>query len=713
MYITHGKLYLELYNQKKIEPFIAMWTSAILENAKLLIQKYQQHTLLLEDIVSLKQIIDLSDHSYYVKDQPVLADVEYDALFAALKQLEKQHPEAITADSPTQRVAVGLTQDFVSADHLVPMLSLENSYDLADLQAWHTRCQEALPGETLQYSVEYKYDGAGISLLFENDQLQRAATRGDGVKGDDITINAKQIKSIPLRASFSKFGIKNIEIRGEVLITKSKFDQYNATIIQLGQEPLANPRNAASGALRMKDPGEVAKRGLDAFLYHVSYVQYENDATEIASHSGILNMLTDLGFRASVPKVFSNVEDVFTYIQQCETDRDNLPFEIDGMVIKIDSLVQQEKIGQTSHHPRWAMAFKFKARQATSKLIDVEYQVGRTGSVTPVGKIEPVHIGGVTVTSISLHNNDMIQQKDLRIGDTVLVERAGDVIPYIVKSFPELRKGIEKIIEFPTSCPICEEQLHKPDNEVVWRCVNIDCKAQVVERIIHFASKDAMDIRGLGDANIKKFFELGVLTNIIGIYNLPYSQLKTLEGLGAKSIDKLEEAIEKSKTQPLSRIIYGLGIRYVGETTAKTLAASVSHISDLATKTMDDLKTLDDVGEKVAASIIEFFSHQHNRDMLLELETVGLVMANTRKNEAANGSLSGKSFLFTGSLTQFKRSDAESLVEAKGGTISGSVSSKLNYLVVGEDAGSKLEKAKKLGTVAILSESEFLQLLDN
>jgi len=370
----------------------------------------------------------------------------------------------------------------------------------------------------------------------------------------------------------------------------------------------------------------------------------------------------------------------------------------------------QDKIGQTSHHPRWAIAFKFKARQATSKLLNVEYQVGRTGSVTPVAKIEPVFVGGVTISSLSLFNEEVVKEKQLMLGDTVLIERAGDVIPYVVKSFPELRNGSEKSIEFPTHCPVCNEILFKPQEEAVWRCTNINCEAQVIERIAHFASKDAMDIRGLGDALVRKFFEQGCLHSIAGIYSLPYDQLKSLEGFGEKSMLNLKEAIEKSKTQPLNRLLFGLGIRYVGETTAKTLTRHIAHISDLYTMTIEQLCTFEDVGIKVAGSIVDFFSHPDNRKLIDELEACGLNFNNELKNEVGSGELAGKTFLFTGTLSM-KRSDAEALAESKGGSILGSVSSKLNYLVVGEDAGSKLEKAKKLGTIIILSEEEFLKLV--
>jgi len=613
-------------------------------------------------------------------------------------------------------VAKGLNKEFPTVAHLVPMLSLENSYNADDLLDWDRKCKELSGESILEYCVEPKFDGASISLIYENDELQRGATRGNGTEGDDITNNTKQIRSIPIKAAISQYHLKQIEIRGEVVITKKRFEAYNNLLMANGEQPLANARNAASGSLRIKDPQEVAKRNLDAFLYNVSYTSLldsEKLPSLLQTHKGLLESLTQLGFKTSLENTttFTQIQDVIHYVQEFEEKRDELPYEIDGMVIKINRLDLQEKIGQTSHHPRWAIAFKFKARQATSKLLSVEYQVGRTGSVTPVAKIEPVAVGGVTISSLSLFNEDVVNEKQLMLGDTVLIERAGDVIPYVVKSFPELRDGTEKKIIFPTSCPVCNEPLFKPEGEAVWRCTNISCEAQVIEKIAHYASKDALDIRGLGDALVRKFYEQGYLKNIVGIYHLPYDQLKTLDGFGEKSMLNLKEAIEKSKSQPLHRLIFGLGIRYVGETTAKALARTVSHLTDLYHKTKEDLLTIDDVGDKVATSIVEFFSHHDNKAILEALEKEGVCLANTQKNEAMSGGLVGKTFLFTGTLSM-KRSEAESIAEKNGGTIIGSVSSKLNYLVVGEDAGSKLEKAKKLGTVTILSEEEFLSLIN-
>ena len=671
-----------------------------------------------ENIDRLRNVLRFHEHRYYVMNDPMLSDMEYDQLYKVLERAEEEHPEWITKDSPTQRVGTGLTKEFPNVQHLVPMLSLENSYDAEDLNDWDRKVRELSGLEAPEYCIEPKFDGASISLIYEDDLLVRGTTRGDGVFGDDITINIKQIHSVPLSAPFSKYGIQQIEIRGEVLLTKENFKKYNEQLIAQDLAPLANPRNAAAGSLRIKDPKEVSKRNLEAFLYHISYVQMKPGATIpsiLKTHSGCLQLLWELGFR-SPQKERKVVKGILPIIEEClvfEKERDNLPYEIDGMVIKVNETDLQDRLGMTSHHPRWAIAFKFKARQATSTLLGVEFQVGRTGSITPVAKISPVPIGGVTVSSISLFNEDVIREKQLKIGDTVLVERAGDVIPYIVRSMHELRKGNEAEIVFPQQCPACGSSLEKPLEEAVWRCINEQCPAQVVEKIIHFTSKDAMDIRGLGEAMVRRFVTLGYLKNIPGIYRLPLNEIKQLEGFGAKSVANLEAAIEASKQQPLHRLIFALGIRYVGETTAKTLAHSVHHILDLGKKSFEDLLQLEDVGPKVADSVFKYFSHFENISMLEQLEQLGLRCEKQEEIINLGGALAGKSFLFTGTLTSMKRSAAEALVEQNGGKILGGVSSKLDYLITGEDAGSKLEKAKKIASIKILNEEEFQKMMLN
>lgn len=665
----------------------------------------------------IRAIIHYADWRYYVQDDPVLSDSEYDRLFALLKQVEKENPELLRADSPTQRIANGLSEGFATVAHLVPMLSLENSYNPDDVREWEKRCRNLVKGQTFMFTVEPKYDGAGISLIYENDILERGATRGDGIHGDDITVNIKQMRSVPLGVNLSAEGLETIELRGEVIIPKDKFQKYNEQRIQEGLSPLANPRNAASGTLRMLDPQEIAKRGLKAVLYHLSYhhnLPSKQDPDFLKSHYEILKWLHERGFATPYMdmKRSSDIEEIIQFCLDFEEKRDELPYEIDGMVVKIDQIDLQEKMGMTAHHPRWAMAYKFKARQATSQLLRVEFQVGRTGSITPVAKIEPVAIGGVMVSSISLFNEDVIKEKDIKIGDQVLVERAGDVIPYIVKSLADLRTGTETEILFPTHCPACEKHLVKPEGEAVWRCVNVNCPAQIVEHIIHFTSKDAMDIRNLGTANIRRFYELGLLKDIVDIYHLDFNAIRQLDKFGEKSIQNLQTAIEDAKHRSLYRLIFGLGIRYVGVTTAKVLAAAITHLKELVHWNKEQLCTLEGIGDKVASSIVQFFEISENIQLIDRLEAAGVRLSQDAKGSShQEGSLSGSSFLFTGTLSHLKRSEAEELVEKQGGTILKSVSSKLNYLVVGEDAGSKLEKAKKLGTVKVITEAAFMEMI--
>lgn len=681
-------------------------------------ERFLKHSHITADqIESLRDVLRFHEYRYYVLNDPLVADAEYDRLYKALEALEQSHPELITPDSPSQRVGSSLNAAFPTVQHLVPMLSLDNSYNADDLLDFDRRARELTGIDRIEYCVEPKFDGASISLIYDNDLLVRGATRGDGVEGEDITTNIKQIRSIPLSAPFSQYGLQQVEVRGEIIMTKAVFQQYNEALAEQGLPPLANPRNAASGSLRQKDPRQVAKRNLDAFLYQVSFFTVRDDghdkAAHLRTHDAMLHLLWECGFRSPQKEkmVLRGIDEVIRHVHDYETMRDTLPYEIDGMVIKVNDFALQEQMGMTTHHPRWAIAFKFKARQATTRLRGIEFQVGRTGAITPVAKLDPVGIGGVTVSSISVHNEDYINEKDIRIGDTVLIERAGDVIPQIVKSLPELRNGHEHKIHFPKQCPVCSSTLYREEGEAVWRCINIDCPAQVVERIIHFVSKDAMDIKNFGEANVRKFYELGLLHDIPGIYTLDFDAIGQLEGFGKKSIDNLQTAIEASKKQPLHRLMYALGIRYVGEATAKTLANSVAHLMEFADKSMDDLQQLEDVGVKVAASIHQFFHNNDNLAMLQQLQQLGLQLANEKKESLAGGSLSGQTFLFTGTLNKLKRHEAEAQVEALGGKILSGVSSKLNYLVVGEDAGSKLEKAKKINTVKIITEDEFLQLV--
>lgn len=693
-----------------------MYTESQTRELQNLTNKFLKESGTIDD---LRRVLRFHEYRYYVLYDPLISDTEYDQIYKKLEAIEKADPSLITPDSPTQRVGNSLNKDFVTVPHLVPMLSLDNSYNTQDLIDWDERLNGLVDHQKVHFSVEPKFDGASISLIYENDLLTRGATRGDGAEGDDITTNIKQIGSVPLSANFSEYGIEKIEIRGEVLLNKENFRKYNESLAEEGLAPLANPRNAAAGSLRMKDPAAVRKRKLEAVLYHVSFIQLNKKGLEkypplLNTHSGSLQLLADLGFKTPISEkvVLQDIKDVVNFCLEFENKRDALPYEIDGMVIKVNEIELQQQAGRTTHHPRWAIAYKFKARQATSKLLAVEFQVGRTGSITPVAKIEPVHIGGVTVTSVSLFNENIIEEKDLRLGDTVIVERAGDVIPYIVKPLAELRTGEEQKIIFPKNCPVCGDPLVKPEDEAVWRCVNINCEAQVVERIIHFVSKDAMDMKTFGEANVRKFYAMGLIKTIPSLYEIDFDKVTSLEGFKKKSVDNLRAAIENSKKQNLNRLIFGLGIRYVGETTAKILAKNVDTIFDLKNFSIEELQQMKDIGNKVAESIHDFFHNEDNIAMLELLAEKGLNIKGD-KTEALSGKLSGTTFLFTGTLPTLKRSEAEKMAEENGGKLLSSVSSNLSYLVAGESAGSKLEKARKIKSVKIISEEDFLNLLQS
>jgi DNA ligase (NAD+) len=665
-------------------------------------------------IDDLRQVIKYHDWKYYVLASPVISDYEYDKLFHLLVKLEEKFPELKTPDSPTQRVPSELIKEFPKVKHLSPMLSLDNSYNEEDLRNFDRRVKEITGLKEVEYSVEPKFDGAGIALVYEDNLFIRGATRGDGAVGDDITPNLKVIKTIPLSADFKKYGIKTIEIRGEVLIKKELFKKINQERLEEGLVPFANPRNAAAGSLRLQNPKEVAKRGLEAFVYQITYAVDENEnnllGTKLKKHSESIKMLYELGFKTPYNeiKVCKNIDEVIDYCNEWQKKRDEYPYEIDGMVVKVNDISLYDTLGATSHHPRWAIAFKFQARQATTKLLDVVFQVGRTGAITPVGKLEPVEIGGVIVSSVSLINEDFIKEKDIRIGDLVLVERAGDVIPYVVKVIKEARTGNEKPIVFPKNCPSCGSLLVKPLDEAVYRCININCPAQVKERIAHFASKDAMDIRGLGQAIVNRFYDLGLLKSIPDIYRLDFEKIKKLEGFGEKSAQNLKNAIEESKKRPIHRLIYGLGIRYVGQVTARVLSENIRCVEDLKDWSVEDLEKLEGIGYVVAKSIYDFFHNEQNLKMIYQLKELGVQTCKEEKEE--EGKLKGMTFVFTGTLECCSREKAKEMVEALGGKVSNSVSHKTTYLVVGKEPGSKLQKAQKIG-IKIINEEEFLKLI--
>lgn len=670
------------------------------------------------DITDLRKVLRFHDWRYYVNSQASISDFDYDTLFQKLQALENENPSLVTPDSPTQRVAKGLTDEFKQVSHLTSMLSLENTYNAGEVLDFERRVLDLTNNAPTEFCVEPKFDGASIALVYENDLLVRAATRGDGIIGEDITHNAKALASIPLSATFSKYGITKIELRGEVIIRKDVFERKNKERVERGEKAFLNPRNTASGSLRMKDPNEVAQRGLEAILYHISFAEDVNGKDAIGSilqtHFGNIELLNECGFVTPLReiKVCKTTSEVDEFLALWHEKRYTFGIETDGMVIKVNSLKQQMQCGSTAHHPKWAVAYKFPAKQANSKLIDVEFQVGRTGAVTPVAKIEPVPLSGVTISSISLHNADFIKEKDIRLGDTVVVERAGEVIPYIIGQIESLRNGTERIIDFPTHCPSCNSPLVKPEEEAVWRCENADCPAQLEERMIHFVSKSAMDIDGLGRETIIDFIAKGILKSIEGIYDLPYSEIEKLEGWKAKSIQNLKDGVEKSKNQPLWRLLTALGIRHVGVTTAKDIAKHIQSVYDLTAKTEEELTNIEGIGKVVSQSIQQFFSNENNIHLLQELEKAGVnVLYRDEDYATASNKLNGQTFLFTGTLTAFSRDRAKQLVEENGGKLLSGVSANLNYLVTGADAGSKLKKAQAISTIQVISETEFLAMI--
>jgi DNA ligase (NAD+) len=677
-----------------------------------------------DEIAILREILIFHERRYYVSNDPIIADYEYDQLYKQLQNLEIVNPELISPLSPTQRVSIDLSGDNPPVPHLVPMLSLDNSYNEEDLNSFDSSIKKLcnIPlEEDIEYCVEPKFDGGSIALVYEKDILVRGATRGNGVEGEEMTANAKAMPSIPLSALFSKYGITKAELRGEALIRKSNFEMINAEREKEGLTLFANPRNAATGGLRTKDANETRKRKIEAFIYQLGFAvdEFGKDKVKaLQTHHAGIEILGDLGFRIpkAETKICKNIAEVHSFVKNWEAKRDSYEYEIDGMVIKANSLTIQEKCGSTTHHPRWAIAFKFKAKQATSKLINVEYQVGKIGSITPVAKIEPVYLAGVTVSSISLHNEDFITSKDLRIGDTVLVERAGDVIPYIVKSFPELRNGMEKVIAFPEFCPVNTTdravKLLQEDGEAAWRCPDCVCGAQDLQRMIFHVSKEAMDIDGFGKSYVERFYDLGWLRDIADIYNLDYEAIAKLEGFGLKSAEKLMDAVAKAKQNPIHKVLHSLSIHHLGKKASMLIAQQIEHIFDLTKWSVEDYLAIRDIGPVVAENVSQWMAQDRNIDMLQRMESYGVNLSQTEEDKPLNvsedGPLYGKTILFTGTLTTLGRKEAEEMAARAGAKNISAVSSNLNILVVGEKAGSKLKKATELGTVTIMTEEEFL-----
>jgi len=680
-----------------------------------------------EEYSSLIELLTYHEWKYYVRTNPILSDKEYDTLYNALLEIEKSNPLIVRPDSPSQRVSSDLNPDFESVPHLTPMLSLGNSYNEEDLLDFDRQVKKlsAIEG-AIEYNVEPKFDGGSLALVYENDLLIRAATRGNGQQGEEITPNAKALPSIPLKAAFSKHGIYKAELRGEAIIPISTFKNVNKKREKNGQKLFANPRNAAAGGLRMKIPQETRERGILVFIFQLSYAVDKNGNDvlgDLRSHSTQLDLLDSLGFK--IPnnkerKVANKIEEVIKFSKTWEEKRDTYDYEIDGMVIKVNDLSIQQKIGYTQHHPRWAIAYKFKAKQATTSLLDVEFQVGKVGSITPVAKVEPKQLAGVTISSISLHNEDFILQKDLRIGDKILIERAGDVIPYIVKSFPELRTGEEKEIFFPSHCPVNHTdksvELVKSEGEAAWRCPHCVCGLQNIQKIIFHVSKDAMDIDGFGKSYVEKFHQLGWINDVSDVYNLNYNEIAELEGFGKKSADNLKSAIEKAKQNPIQKLLHSLSIHHLGKKASKLIAQEINHVLDLSNWTEEMFTEIKDIGPVVAKNVIEYFSIDDNILLLQRMESLGVNLAQLEEDKpievADDAPLKEKTILFTGTLQKMKRNEAKEMAEFAGAKCISAVSSKLSILVVGEKAGSKLKKAQELGTVQIMTEDEFLELIN-
>lgn len=656
------------------------------------------------EVKKLREEIKHHDDLYYEKNQPTISDKEYDDLFSRLKKLEKAFPELITKDSPTQKVSEKTTSKFNQVKHLYPMLSLDNSYSKEDVTAWIERIEKILVDEKIEFVMNPKIDGLSLSLIYENGELKRAVTRGDGETGDDVTLNAKTIKNIPHK--LSGHPPKIFEIRGEVFMSRADFEKMNRDLENKGEEAFSNPRNASAGSLRQKDFRITAQRPLQFLGYSYGNVaDVPND-----NYLEFLKAGESYGLPILKPeRKVKNQEEIFETLSVWEKERKTWTFQTDGIVIRVNSIAQQRELGFTNRSPRWAIAYKFPAEQATTVLLDVEHSVGRTGVITPTAKLKPVECGGVMISNATLHNYDEIKRLELKIGDTVLIERAGEVIPKIVKAISSKRTGEERPIETPTKCPACGSALKKLNEEVAIRCMNISCPVQIERNVIHFVSRDAMDIEGMGEAVVQQLLVSPGLHDVADIYSLKKDDLLKLELFADKRADNLIAAIQKSKSQSLDRLIFGLGIRNIGEKAATVLAETFGSIDAIMNASKDELTTVHDVGPVVAQSIVEFFQSPKVRETIQKLKKQGINPQQV-KEATIESEFSGKTVVFTGELTSMSRSDAEVLIKKYGGAASGSVSKKTDFVVAGPGAGSKLKKAQELG-VKVLDEATFLSMI--
>jgi DNA ligase (NAD+) len=649
-------------------------------------------------IEELRKEIRHHDRKYYVDDDPEISDYEYDQLFKELESLEEQFPEFITPDSPTQRVSGEPVSEFPQVEHKTEMLSLDNTYNFDELREFHKRVLKKVPEG--KYVVEPKIDGLGVALVYEDGIFIRGATRGDGKVGEEVTLNLKTIHSIPLKVEDEH--LANCEVRGEVFMSLSGFKKMNNEREKFGEPVFANPRNASAGSIRQLDPKIPASRPLDIFIYTLSYIE----GLGFYSHWESLMAIKKAGFKINpLARLCNDLDEVIEYCNELEGKRDDLDYEIDGAVIKLDSLEHQRTLGATTKHPRWAIAYKFKARQATTKLLDIMVQVGRTGALTPVAVLEPVELGGVTIQRATLHNEDEVKRKGLKIGDIVLIERSGDVIPQVVKAIVDKRTGDEKEFSMPKKCPECNKDVERPEGEAVTRCQNLQCPAQLRRRISHFAAKGAMDIEHLGPETVDKLLESKLIGSLDDLYSLKKEELLMLEGFEEKSAENLINAINESKTQELSRLIFGLGIRHVGQNAALLLANYFGSLEALSQAMGYQLEGIKGIGKESAESVLSFFTDEDNKKLIQALKKKGV-----SPKEKRSGHLDGKQFVFTGSMENITRGQAKEMVGMTGGIVSGSVSKSTDFIVVGAKPGSKLEKAKKLG-IKILDEEEFKRLV--
>uniref|UniRef100_A0A831XL18 DNA ligase n=1 Tax=Geobacter metallireducens TaxID=28232 RepID=A0A831XL18_GEOME len=659
-------------------------------------------------ITRLRDEIRRHDNLYYVLDRPEITDAEYDLLFRELVQLEKQFPELVTPDSPTQRVGGAPLDKFEQVTHRIPMLSLENAFTDSDIAEFDARLKRALAlpaEEEITYVCEPKMDGLAVELVYENGVLTVGSTRGDGFTGENVTLNLKTVKSIPLRLACDN-PPQLLEVRGEVFLPLEAFQRLNAQREEDGEPPFANPRNAAAGSIRQLDPRIAAKRPLALFCYAPGEVRGAHFATQTA----FLDTIRKWGLPVNpLARRVTGVAEVLGFYREMTDRRDTLPYEIDGVVVKVDSFHLQRELGEKSRSPRWAVAVKFPPRQAVTVIEDIVPSVGRTGVITPTAHLRPVEVSGVTVSRATLHNWEEMERKDIRIGDTVVIERAGDVIPAVVKVLTEKRSGSERLLPIPAACPECGSEVVKIPDEVAVRCMGLSCPAQIRESIIHFASRHAMDIDGLGEKYIEQLLRLGLVRNVADLYTLTREDFMKFDRMGDKLAENLLNAIEGSKRRELSRLIFALGIRHVGEHTAKLLATAFGSIDNLERATEEELLSIREIGPQVARSIITFFRNEGNREIIKRMFEAGV--RPTVEEKKVGGKFTGKTFVFTGALTRFTRSGAQKMVENEGGHAAGSVSRKTDYVVAGAEAGSKLEKARQLG-VTVLTEDEFLRMLE-